>query len=108
MKVFSAAAAVLMLSAPFAAQAASVDISSFDRGWYTSTGSHIASNDNIIFSPTSQYRNFFAFDLSTVSLGSITSATLTIAAGIGSYTGSASTDETYDVYDFVSDFIVNS
>lgn len=98
-KTFAAAIGLSML-ATSAAQATTVTINSFDNGWYRSNGEHGDNNSNIIDRPINN--NFFAFDLTGVSLPSITSAVLTIFAGNGSYlTGDAS--ETMNFYDVSTD-----
>lgn len=85
--------------------AASVDITSYDNGWYSSAGLHSESNTNITNmnnAPYELYRNFFTFDLSGISFTSITSATLTIDGGNGGY-GSTSASVDISFFDVSTD-----
>jgi prepilin-type N-terminal cleavage/methylation domain-containing protein len=72
-------------------------ISAIDSGWYTSAGSHSPANKNYIVGDTSgtEYRNFFVFDLSSIS-GTIVSATLSVDQHTYS---SVHPSETWTVYD---------
>lgn len=74
-----------------AAIAAPITLNQVDRGWYSSSGDHFPSNTNYILTGSgAEYRNFFVFDLSSVS-GPITSAELRLdnpssSSGSGTYT----------------------
>ena len=61
--------------------ASDIDVLHYDRGWYRSSGSHIPANDNYIVSESysSGHRNFFVFDLSSVT-DVVTSASLILDA----------------------------
>ena len=68
------------------ASAATIKIGAIDGGWYRSDGFHTPSIDNYLAgeSGTDEYRNWFAFDLSSVTLQAgefITSATLSLQNG---------------------------
>lgn len=83
----------LMFAVPVSA--ATVDLLSYDNGWYHSNGQHLTNNPNII--DTSRYNNWFAFDLSGVT-GEIVSAVLTVFGGNGSYYNT-SDSTSYRIYD---------
>lgn len=76
------------------ATAATIDLSSFDSGYYSNSGA-TPDNNNIIDDSTRN--NYFAFDLSGVT-GTITGAVLTILGGNGN-TNAAGPNLTYTVYD---------
>jgi hypothetical protein len=76
----------------------SLTVDAADSGWWDSTGSHDASNDNFIVGTLgTQYRDFFVFDLSAVSLP-IVGAQLRLFQQSGAY-GSLDPTETYTVFD---------
>jgi len=79
------------------ASASVIDIDSFDNGWYRSDGLHNATNNNTIVGRCCGdllFRNWFAFDLSTVS-GGATGASITFYAN-GNYV-SSDNSETYQL-----------
>lgn len=85
--------AVAILLSPTAAHAIVVD--SLDSGWYRSDGTHRTSNTNILNGTTSgfspEYRNFQAFDLSSVP-GSIAAATLIYCGQNGTFSSDKGTE----------------
>ncbi|WP_417317047.1 PEP-CTERM sorting domain-containing protein [Emcibacter sp.] len=93
------AAATFVTSAP----AATVDINSYDNGWYNSSGVHNSNIDNTITGAccgAAEYRNWYAFDLSAVS-GPATGASITFYAN-GNY-DSPDASETYQLNDYSGD-----
>lgn len=64
----AAAAGALMICTGAQAQAATVNIGSFDNGWYDDAGFHIPSNESTFTGSTVQneLRSWFAFDISGV------------------------------------------
>lgn len=87
----------LGLMAQSAAALTTVEVSSFDNGWYRSDGQHDPNNTNIVASEAFGFRNFFAFDLSNI-VGEVVSATLTIEGDNGS-SFDLGTFATYSVFD---------
>ncbi len=74
------------------AHAATVEITAYDSGWYQSNGFHNSGNTNYIAGSSSLYRNFLAFDISSIS-NNVTSATLQL------YTYTISQSGTYSLFD---------
>jgi hypothetical protein len=104
---FVVMAASLGLSVVRPVDADPVSLTGVDSGWYSAPGDHNAQNDNYVAgvccSPTLEYRNFFVFDLSGVSVP-VTGATLVLynPAESGSYPAgfsSADSSETYSLFD---------
>jgi hypothetical protein len=62
-----------------AARALSVTVSATAAGWFSDDGTHNAANSNYLtgWGPSSEFRDFFLFDLSSVS-GIVTAATLRV------------------------------
>lgn len=99
--------ACLLLGCALGAPAGAVTLVAVDRGWYRADGLHQPTNTNYAAGryyadPTdltvlSDYRNFFVFDLSSLS-GTVTSATLTLFLPPSGYLSSDAT-ETYQVHD---------
>jgi hypothetical protein len=85
-------AAAALFFAPAPADAASITLNAVDRGWYSSAGSHAPTIDNYLAGNfgADEYRNFFAFDLSTVT-DTVTSAVLRLLNPFATGT------ETYEV-----------
>lgn len=96
-KILLAATAIWLSAASLPAAAAV--ILSADQGWYNSSGYHSPSNNNIAVGNNDGYRNFFAFNLGTIS-GTITGASLKIYGGNGAYYNGANTSEIYNIYDY--------
>jgi hypothetical protein len=82
-----------------AAQTTTVVIDASNTGFYSSSGFHSAGNLNFFVGQvnTTQYRNFFVFDLSGVS-GRVKSASLSVLNPDFGY-NSTDPSETYTVYD---------
>jgi len=76
----------------------SLTVDAADSEWWDSTGSHDASNPNYLVGTSvgTQYRDFFVFDLSAVSLP-IIGAQLRLSAALG--LGGPGPTETYTVFD---------
>jgi hypothetical protein len=99
--------ACLLLGFALASPASAVTLVAVDRGWYRADGLHQPTNTNFAagryyadpmdLTVLSDYRNFFVFDLSSVS-GTVTSATLTLFLPASSYLSSDAT-ETYQLHD---------
>ncbi len=77
------------------ASAATVDVQSFNAGWYSNTG---ATPDLTNIIDDSTRNNYFAFDLSGIS-GTVTAATLTIFGGNGNTNAAGASGVTYSVFD---------
>ena len=75
-----------------AASAATINVGATDGGWYRSDGLHNASSENYLVGESGlEYRNWFVFDLRSVTLQAgefITGATLSLQNGL--YGGDAS------------------
>ena len=77
-------------------------LSAIDAGWWDNAGSHTATNKNYVAgqeSATTTFRNFFVFDLATVT-ETIAGARLEIFNPAGGYNGD--TTETYSVFDITT------
>ncbi len=78
---------------PLAASAVPLTLNHSDSGWYKSSGYHNSSNENYIAGNTSSnYRNWFVFDLSGITQN-IVSAKLRL------YSGNVSSSGIYDTFD---------
>ncbi|WP_321394328.1 PEP-CTERM sorting domain-containing protein [Emcibacter sp.] len=83
------------------ASAEIINIDSYDNGWYDQTGYHQSPNRNIVVGYfLVQYRNWFAFDLSSLS-GPVSSASITVRAN-GSYI-TRDSSETFQLNEFSGD-----
>jgi hypothetical protein len=77
-------------------EADTITLNAIDSGWYSPKGEHFSGNQNYAVGGNSELRNFFVFDLLTVS-GIITSAALQInSGGVGG-------SDTYTLYDVSTD-----
>lgn len=107
------------LLAASSALAATLSLDAVDQGWYRDDGFHLPSNENTLtgrLSNGSEYRSWYAFDLSETpegddtleapltqaDAGRITSATVTFAAGNG-FAQSRDQSETLALFDVTSD-----
>jgi hypothetical protein len=83
-------------------RAEAVSFNSIDNGWYRSDGLHTPTNTNIIVGDgASQFRNWFAFDLSAAAGQTVTSAQLVIPANGNYLTNAGNFSLTYVVNDYV-------
>jgi hypothetical protein len=84
-------------------QAASVQITSFDNGWYRNDGIHTTTNTNVIVGAccaTGQvFNNWFAFDLAPIAGASILSVSITFFGDNGNYR-SPDASETFGLFDY--------
>jgi len=84
--VFGASCACLLTCMPLPASSATINVGAIDGGWYRSDGLHRASFDNYLAGESggTEHRNWFAFDLSSVTLQAgevIAGATLSLQNG---------------------------
>ncbi len=96
---FIAVALIIFGFGTLTARADSVTLNATNSGFYTSTGSHDATNPNYVAGQlgTIQTRNFFVFDLSGVT-GTVTGATIRISfPDLGYFSNDPS--ETFSLYD---------
>jgi hypothetical protein len=81
----------------------SVTYSFSDRGWYTSSGTHNSTNNNVIVG--SYYRNWFTFDISGFSG---TACTITLRLELELFNGSSGNYNLYDISTGHDDLVASS
>lgn len=90
--LFGALLGLFMLQA----QAATVEVSNVNSGWYSAPGFHSPAIKNYYATEYSGQRNFFTFDVSSINTSSVTNAWLTV------YTYDVSAVGTFILYDVLT------